>query len=92
MRKIIVNSAHVYSFGFGASLMILDTVYNGVDDRVKIAYVVGDTIVGNITTKKLYYSDKGSYIVWGGHRRYLQDFLSVFLYNKEYTQQARRSK
>lgn len=92
MRKIIVNSALVYSLGFDASLMILDTVYNGVDDRVKIAYVVGDTVVGNITTKKLYYSDKGSYIVWGGHRRYLQDFLSAFLYNKEYTQEARKTK
>lgn len=92
MRKIIVNSAHVYSCGFGASLMILDTVYNGVDDKVKIAYVVGDTILGNITNKKLYYSDKGSYIVWGGRRRYLQDFRSVFLYNTEYTQDARKTK
>ena len=92
MRKIIINSAHVYSFGFGASLMVLDVVYNGCDDRVKIAYVVGDRIVGNITTKKLYYSNKGSYIVWGGHRRYLQHFISVFLYNKEYTQEARKTK
>lgn len=85
MRKIIINSAHVYSFGFGASLMILDVIYNGCDDRVKIAYVVEDRVVGNISTK-------GSYIVWGGHRRYLQDFISVFLYNKEYTQEARKTK
>lgn len=88
MKKIIIDRAHVYSVGWGASLMILDVIYD-IEDKVRIAYVVDDTIIGYITTKKVYYSNKGSYIVCGGRRRYLNDFISCLLYNKEYTQEAR---
>lgn len=89
--KINIDRAHVYSLGAFASLMILDIIYD-IEDKVRIAYVVDDTIIGYITTKKVYYSNKGSYIVWGGHRRYLDEFITCLLYNKEYTQQARGSK
>ena len=91
MKKIIIDRAHVYNIGWCASLMILDVIYD-INDKVRIAYVVDDTIIGYITTKKVYYSNKGLYIVWGGHRRYLNDFIICPLYNKEFTQQARRSK
>ena len=91
MKTFKVERAHVYNFGFGECLMILDTIY-GIDDKVKVAYVVDDTIIGYITKKRIYYTNKGAYIVWGGHRRYLDEFITCLLYNKEYTQQARRSK
>lgn len=89
--KINIDRAHVYSLEDFASLMILDIIYD-IEDKVRIAYVVDNTIIGYITTKKVYYSNKGSFIVWGGHRRYLDEFITCLLYNKEYTQQARRSK
>ena len=88
MKKIIIDRAHVYSVGWCASLMILDVIYD-IDDKVRIAYVVDDTIIGYITTKKVYSSSKGNYIVWGGRRRYLNEFIECTLYNKEYTQEAR---
>ena len=91
MKKIIIDRAHVYSIGWCASLMILDVIYD-INDKVRIAYVVDDTIIGYITTKKVYSSSKGNYIVWGGRRRYLNEFIICPLYNKEFTQQARRSK
>lgn len=68
--------------------MILDVIYD-INDKVRIAYVVDDTIIGYITTKKVYSSSKGNYIVWGGRRRYLDAFIECTLYNKEYTQEAR---
>lgn len=89
--KINIDRAHVYSMGAFASLMILDVIYD-IEDKVRIAYVVDDTIIGYITKKRIYYTNKGSYIVWGGRRRYLDEFITCLLYNKEYTQQARRSK
>lgn len=89
--KINIDRAHVYSMGAFASLMILDVIYD-IEDKVRIAYVVDDTIIGYITKKRIYYTNKGSYIVWGGRRRYLGEFVTCLLYNKEYTQQARRSK
>lgn len=89
--KINIDRAHVYSMGAFASLMILDVIYE-IEDKVRIAYVVDDTIIGYITKKRIYYTNKGSYIVWGGRRRYLDEFITCLLYNKEYTQQARRSK
>ena len=88
MKKIIIDRAHIYSVGWCASLMILDVIYD-INDKVRIAYVVDDTIIGYITTKKVYSSIKGNYIVWGGRRRYLNDFIECTLYNKEYTQEAR---
>ena len=72
--KINIDRAHVYSLGAFASLMILDVIYD-IEDKVRIAYVVDDTI-------------KGEYIVWGGHRRYLNGFITCLLYNKE----ARKTK
>lgn len=89
--KINIDRAHVYSMGAFDSLMILDVIYD-IEDKVRIAYVVDDTIIGYITKKRIYYTNKGEYIVWGGHRRYLNEFITCLLYNKEYTQQARRSK
>lgn len=89
--KINIDRAHVYSMGAFASLMILDVIYD-IEDKVRIAYVVDDTIIGYITKKRIYYTNKGSFIVWGGRRRYLDEFITCLLYNKEYTQQARRSK
>ncbi len=89
--KINIDRAHVYSMGAFDSLMILDVIYD-IEDKVRIAYVVDDTIIGYITKKRIYYTNKGAYIVWGGHRRYLNEFITCLLYNKEYTQQARRSK
>ena len=86
--KINIDRAHVYSLGAFASLMVLDVIYD-INDKVRIAYVVDDTIIGYITTKKVYSSSKGNYIVWGGRRRYLNDFIECTLYNKEYTQEAR---
>ena len=88
MKKIIIDKAHAYSIGRCDSLMILDVIYD-INDKVRIAYVVDDTIIGYITTKNVYSSSKGNYIVWGGRRRYLDDFIECTLYNKEYTQEAR---
>lgn len=89
--KINIDRAHVYSLGAFASLMILDVIYD-IEDKVRIAYIVDGTIIGYITTKKIYSSGKGEYIVWGGHRRYLNEFITCLLYNKEYTQEARKTK
>lgn len=88
MRTIKLERAHVYNFGLGECLMILDVIYN-TDDKVKVAYVVGDTIKGYITTKKVYYS-RGAYILFGGRRYHLDDFMECLLYNTEYKQEARR--
>ena len=90
MKIIKVERAHVYNFGVGACLMILDTIYD-TDDKVKVAYVVGDTIKGYITTKKIYYSyPRGGYILFGGRRLHLDEFMECLLYNTEYKQEARR--
>lgn len=89
MKTIKIERAHVYNFGFGECLMILDTIY-GIDDKVKVAYVVGDTIKGYITTKKVYSSyPRGAYILFGGRRYHLDDFMECLLYNTEYKQEAR---
>ena len=74
--KINIDRAHVYSLGAFASLMILDVIYD-IEDKVRIAYVVDDTIIGYITTKKIYS---------------LNGFITCLLYNKEYTQEARKTK
>lgn len=89
MKTIKVERAHVYNFVFGECLMILDTIY-GINDKVKVAYVVGDTIKGYITAKKVYSSyPRGAYILFGGRRLHLDDFMECLLYNKEYKQEAR---
>ena len=38
------------------------------------AYNYNNYIIGNVTHKKVYYTNKGSYIIYLGHRVYLNDF------------------
>ena len=65
------------------ALVILDTIYD-ISDKVKIMYAIGDKIIGNVTTKKVYYTNKGSYIIYFGRRVYLNDFLPVDFYGAEF--------
>lgn len=88
MKKITINNAYAYCIGWGAALLIIDTIY-GIDTKVRIAYVVDNTIIGYITNKKVYSSRKGEYIVWGGSRRYLNEFEKTPFYNREFLQEAR---
>lgn len=53
------------------------------------ALLIIDTIIGYITNKKVYSSRKGEYIVWGGSRRYLNEFVNAPSYNGEFLQEAR---
>ena len=61
MKKIKVDEVFAYSVGFDASLLILDIIYN-TEDKVKLAYVVDQYIIGNVTTQKVRYTNKGAYI------------------------------
>lgn len=89
MKILKIERAHVYNFGAGSCLMILDTIY-GIEDKVKVAYVVGDTIKGYITTKKVYYSyPRGGYILLEGRRLHLNEFRECLLYNTSFKQEAR---
>lgn len=90
MKKIIERT-QAYFVGYGAFLAILEILYD-TEESVRLAYIVDDTIIGYITKKRIYYTNKGAYIVWAGVRRYLNEFQEVLLYNKEYTQVARRPK
>lgn len=88
MKKVTINKAYAYCIGWDAALLIIDTIYD-IDTKVRIAYIVEDTIIGYITNKKVYSSRKGEYIVWGGSRRYLNEFEKITFYNKEFFQKAR---
>ena len=88
MKKITINNAYAYCIGWCAALLIIDTIYD-IDTKVRVAYVVDDTIIGYITNKKVYSSRKGEYIVWGGSRRYLNEFVKTPFYNREFLQEAR---
>lgn len=89
MKMIKIERAHVYNFGLGECLIILNVIYD-TDNKVKVAYVVGDTIKGYVTTKKVYYSyPRGAFILFGGRRYHLDEFMECLLYNKEYKQEAR---
>ena len=83
MRVLKVNECHAYSVGFDASVLILDVKYD-VDDRVKVAYVYNNSIIGNITHKKVYYTNKGAYIKYFNRRIYLSNFLPVDFYGAEF--------
>ena len=83
MRKIVVDKAYVYSVGYDVALIILDIVY-GIDDKIKVMYTIGEKIIGNVTTKKVYYTVKGAYIVYFGRRVYLNEFLPVDFYGMEF--------
>ena len=83
MRKVVVNKAYAYSVGFDVALVILDIIYD-TNDKVKVMYTVGEKIIGNVTTKKVYYTNKGSYIIYFGRRVYLNDFFPVDFYGAEF--------
>ena len=83
MKKIKVDKAYAYNVGFDVDLVILDIIY-GTNDKVKVMYTIGEKIIGNVTTKKIYYTNKGSYIIYFGRRVYLNDFLPVDFYGMEF--------
>ena len=83
MKKIKVDKAFSYSVGFDVALVILDIIY-GINDKVKVMYTIGEKIIGNVTTKKVYYTNKGSYIMYFGRRVYLNEFLPVDFYSMEF--------
>lgn len=84
MRILKVNKCHAYSVGFDASVLLLDIEYD-IEDKVKVAYVYNNYIIGNITHKKIYYTNKGAYIKYfGGRRIYLNNFLPVDFYGMEF--------
>lgn len=83
MKKVVVNKARAYAVAFDVSLIILDIVY-GIDDKIKLMYVIGEKIIGYITTKKVYYTNKGAYIVYFGRRIYLNEFAPVDFYGMEF--------
>ena len=83
MKKIKVNKALAYFVGYDATLIILNIIYD-IDDAVKIMYVVNGEIIGYITTKKIYYTNKGAYIIWCGYRRYLYEFAEVDFHGREF--------
>ena len=83
MKKIRVDEVPAYNVGFDANLLILDTIYD-TEDKVKIAYVVDQYIIGDITTQKVRYTNKGAYINYFGHRIYLNEFFPVDFYGMEF--------
>lgn len=83
MKKIKVDKAFTYSVGFDANLLILDTIYD-IEDKVKLAYVIDQYIIGNVTTQKVRYTNKGAYIKYFGRRIYLNEFAPVDFYGMEF--------
>ena len=83
MKKIRVDEVLAYSVGFDANLLILDTIYD-TEDKVKIAYVVDQYIIGNVTTQKVRYTNKGAYIKFFGRRIYLNEFQKIDFYGMEF--------
>lgn len=83
MRKIRVDKALAYSVAFDVYLIVLDTIYD-IDDKVKIMYAIDERIIGNVTTKKVYYTVKGAYIRYFGRRIYLNEFFPVDFYGMEF--------
>lgn len=83
MKKIKVDKAFTYSVGYDVALIILDIAY-GIDDKIKVMYTIGEKIIGNITTKKVYYTCKGAYIVYFGRRIYLNEFQKIDFYGMEF--------
>ena len=83
MRKVVVNKVHAYTVAFDVSLIALDIIYD-TDEKVKLMYVIGDKIIGNVTSKKVYYTCKGAYIVYFGRRIYLNEFQKIDFYGMEF--------
>lgn len=83
MRKVIVNKVLAYAVAFDVSLIILDIIYD-TDEKVKLMYVIGEKIIGYITTQKLHYTNKGAYIVYFGRRIYMDEFAPVDFYGMEF--------
>lgn len=83
MQKIKVDEALAYYVGYDATLIILDVIYD-IDDAVKLMYVVDGEIVGDITTKKIYYTNRGAYIIWCGYPHYLYEFSVVDFQGREF--------
>ena len=83
MKKIKVDKAYAYSVGFDVSLIVLDIIYD-TDEKVKLMYVIGDKIIGYITTQKLHYTNKGAYIKYFGRRIYMYEFAPVDFYGAEF--------
>lgn len=83
MKKIRVDKAHAYSVAFDVNLVVLDIIYDTVE-KVKLMYAIGDKIIGNITTQKLHYTNKGAYIKYFGRRIYMYEFAPVDFYGMEF--------
>ena len=88
MRKVVVNKAHAYSVAFDVSLIALDIIYD-IDEKIKLMYVIGDKIIGYITTQKLHYTNKGAYIKYFGRRIYTYEFAPVDFYGMEFKGSSR---
>ena len=52
--------------------------------KIKVNKAYAYSVGFNVTTKKVYYTNKGSYIIYFGHRVYLNDFLPVDFYGMEF--------
>lgn len=83
MKKIRVDKAYAYSVAFDVNLIVLDIIYD-TDEKVKLMYVIGDKIIGYITTQKLHYTNKGAYIKYFGRRIYMFEFAPVDFYGMEF--------
>lgn len=83
MKKVVVNKVYAYAVAFDVSLIVLDIIYD-TDEKVKLMYVIGDKIIGYITTQKLHYTNKGAYIKYFGRRIYMYEFAPVDFYGMEF--------
>ena len=83
MKKIKVDKAYAYSVAFDVNLIVLDIIYD-TDEKVKLMYTIGDKIIGNVTTQKLHYTNKGAYIKYFGRRIYMSEFAPVDFYGMEF--------
>lgn len=81
--KIRVDKAYAYSVAFDVNLIVLDII-NDTEEKVKLMYVIGDKIIGNITTQKLHYTNKGAFIKYFGRRIYMFEFAPVDFYGMEF--------
>jgi hypothetical protein len=88
MRTVVVNKVHAYDVAFDVSLIALNIFY-GIDGKVKLMYVIGDKIIGYITTQKLHYTNKGAYIKYFSRRIYMYEFAPVDFYGMEFRGSSR---
>lgn len=83
MKKIRVDKVFAYHVGFDANILLLNTVYD-IEDKVRVAYVYNNSIIGNITHKKVYYTNRGGYIIYFNRRIYLDEFYPADFYGEEF--------